>query len=173
LAKTTGIIAVVDTEHDLMAAAEQARLKYDLKLYDAFTPYPVHGLDQAMGVKRSWLPYITFIGGAAGLISAAALEIWTSAVDWPINIGGKPFVSFPAFVPIMFELTVLFGGLITLGALLWACGLPNLTPKILHPAATDDKFVLYIPSKEKNFNESAMTQFLKGLKAEEISVVAE
>ena len=173
MAKTTGIIAVFDTEHDLMQAAEQSRLKFALTHYDAFTPYPVHGLDDAMGIKRSWIPYVTFIAGATGLASAAALEIWTSAVDWPINIGGKPFVSFPAFVPIMFELTVLFGGLATLGALLYACGLPNLTPKILHPAITDDKFVLYIPSKEKNFNESAMTQFLKGLKAEEISVVAE
>ena len=103
------------------------------KKYDAYTPYPVHGLDDAMGLKRSWIPYATFFAGITGAISAAALEIWTSAVDWPINIGGKPMVSFPAFIPIIFELTVLFGGLTTMGALFYACDLPNFKRKFFIP----------------------------------------
>ena len=173
MAKTSCVIGVFKDSHDLLDAARACREKMGYKNYDAFTPYPVHGLDDAMGLKRSWIPYVTLVAGLTGLATAAALEIWTSAIDWPINIGGKPFVSLPAFVPIMFELNVLFGGLCTVGALFFACGLPNLQKKILHPRITNDRFVLWVPADEKNFSEAAVTQFLKGLKAEEVSVVAE
>ena len=105
MAKIRGIIGVFKDEHELLHAAKAGKEKMGFQKYDAYTPYPVHGLDAAMGVKRSWIPWATFIAGATGTLSAAALEIWTSAVDWPVNIGGKPMVSFPAFVPIMFELT--------------------------------------------------------------------
>jgi len=173
MSKVSGIIGVFKDSHDLVDAAKAGREKMGFKKYDAFTPYAVHGLDDAMGIKRSWLPYATFTAGLTGLMSAAALEIWTSAVDWPINIGGKPLVSFPAFVPIMFELTVLLGGLTTVGALFYACGLPGLGKKILHPRITNDRFILWVPSEETGFNENTITQFMKTHKAEEISVVTE
>jgi hypothetical protein len=166
-----GTIGVFKTEDDLLAAAKEARQKMNYTKFDAFTPYPVHGLDDAMGLKRSWLPYVTFVAGALGLASAAALEIWTSAFDWPINIGGKPFISFPAFVPIMFELTVLIGGLCTVGALFWVCGLPNKTHQFLHPRITNDRFILYIPTSEKNYNESEVKNFLSRFHPEEIAKV--
>ena len=168
---TSGVIAVFKSEETLMAAAKEARLKKNYKKYDACTPYPVHGLDDAMGVKRSWLPWVTFCAGLTGTITALTLEIWTSAVDWPINVGGKPFISLPAFIPITFELTVLFGGLATVGALFYVCGLPNMNPQILHPGITNDKFVLFVPSDEENFNETEVQAFLKTLKPEEVSVV--
>ncbi len=173
MAKTTGVIAVFKTDKELIKAAKTAREKHNYKHYDAFTPYAVHGLDDAMGIKRSWLPWVTFLAGLTGTCTALALEIWTSAVDWPINVGGKPLVSLPAFIPITFELTVLFGGLATVGALFVVCGLPNLGAKILHPKITDDRFVLYVPSSEKNFNENEVFQFLKSLSPEEVSVVTE
>lgn len=173
MAKIRGIFGVFKDEHELINAAKAGKEKMGFQRYDAYTPYAVHGLDAVMGVKRSWIPWATFIAGATGTLSAAALEIWTSAVDWPINIGGKPMVSFPAFVPIMFELTVLFGGLTTLGALLYACGLPKINPRILHPRITNDRFVLWVPASENGFNENTVTQFLKSQKAEEVSVVAE
>jgi hypothetical protein len=166
-----GTIAVFTNEADLIKAARATREKFSLQKYDAFTPYPVHGLDDAMNIKRSWLPYVTFAAGAAGLASAVFLEVWTSAFDWPVNIGGKPFISFPAFVPIMFELTVLFAGLATVGALFFACRLPNKTHHFLHPRITNDRFVLYIPSKEKNYDEGEVKQFLNQFHPEEISVV--
>lgn len=156
-----------------MNAARTAREKKNYKNYDAFTPYAVHGLDDAMGVKRSFLPWVTFFAGLTGTVTALVLEIWTSAIDWPINVGGKPFVSLPAFIPITFELTVLFGGLATVGALFYVCGLPNIKPLILHPRITNDRFVLFVPSTEPGFNESDVTLFLKTLNAEEVSVVAE
>jgi hypothetical protein len=173
MAKTMGVMAVFNNENDLIHAARAVRQKYNLKKYDAFTPYPVHGLDDAMGLKRSWLPWVTFIAGGTGTLTALALQIWTSAIDWPVNIGGKPLISLPAFIPITFELTVLFGGLATVGALFVVCGLPNLNPKVLHPGITNDKFVLYIPSDEAGFNEGDVTQFLRGLKPEQVSTVAE
>ena len=171
--KNLGLIAVFKDEFALLKAVKSAREKFDLKKFDAFTPFPVHGLDDAMGIKRSFLPWVTFIAGLTGTVSALALQIWTSAVDWPINIGGKPFVSLPAFIPITFELTVLFGGLATVGALFVVCGLPNSKPKILHPRITNDRFVLFVPSTETNFKEQEVTQFLKSLHPEEVSVVTE
>src|ERR1700742_4132558 len=105
MTKTAGVIAVFKDENDLISAARQAREKMRFTKYDAFTPYPVHGLDDAMGIKRSWLPWVTFFAGLTGALTALALDVWTSAVDWPVNIGGKPLVSLPAFIPIIFELT--------------------------------------------------------------------
>lgn len=169
----SGVIGVFTTEEDLLAVAKAAREKKNFRKYDAFTPYPVHGLDDAMGIKRSFLPWVTFVAGATGTLTALALQIWTSAWDWPLNIGGKPFVSLPAFIPITFELTVLFGGLATVGAMFYVNGLPNFKNKILHPEITKDKFVLYVPSDEDNFSESDVTQFLKSFKAKEVSVVQE
>lgn len=173
MSKTVGVMAVFKNEDDLINAARQTRDKYNFKHYDAFTPYAVHGLDDAMGIKRSWLPWVTFLAGLSGTVTALALEIWTSAVDWPLNIGGKPFISLPAFIPITFELTVLFGGLATVGALFYVCGLPNPNPKILHPRITNDRFVLFVPATESNFKEQEITQYFKGFKAEEVTVVTE
>ncbi len=166
-------MAVFKSEGDLVEAARKTREKFNFKKYDAFTPYPVHGLDDAMGLKRSWLPWVTFFAGLSGTLTALALEIWTSAVDWPINVGGKPFVSLPAFIPIVFELTVLFGGLATVGALFYVCGLPRLNPKILHPRITNDRFVLFVPCDDSNYNEIELAQFFKGFKAEEVSAVTQ
>lgn len=173
MASSKGVIAVFNNERDLLVAARAAREKKQYSKYDAFTPYPVHGLDDAMGIKRSFLPWVTFVAGLTGTISALALEIWTSAYDWPINIGGKPFISLPAFIPITFELTVLFGGLATAGAMIWVCGMPNVGLRPLHLGITNDKFVLFVPSTEKNYNESDVKQFLTGFKPEEVTVVNE
>ncbi len=168
---SNGMIAVFKNEGDLLSAARAAREKMGFQNYDAFTPYPVHGLDDAMGLKRSWLPYVTFVAGITGTVSALLLQIWTSAFDWPINIGGKPFISFPAFIPITFELTVLFGGLATVGALFFVCGLPNLKRKPLDLRITNDRFVLFVPSSEKKYNEGELKTFLSQFHPEEVSVV--
>jgi hypothetical protein len=171
LKASEGVMAVFKGETELIKATQSVREKFGLTKFDVFTPYPVHGLDSAMGLKRSWLPWITFGAGLSGTISALALEIWTSAIDWPINVGGKPMISLPAFIPITFELTVLFGGLATVGALFYVCGIPDLAPKILHPRITNDRFVLFVPSTETNYKEQEVTQFLKTFNPEEVTVV--
>ena len=111
-----GVIGYFEDDHDLIHAMEQVReAKY--QYFDAFTPYPVHGLDAAQGLKRSPLPFVTFAAGITGCTLGFLLQYWTSAVDWPINVGGKPMNSWPAFIPVTFECTVLFAGLATVGAM--------------------------------------------------------
>jgi len=160
--------------------------------FDVFTPYPVHGLDAAQGLKRSPLPYVTFIAGATGFMLAMGLQYWTSAVDWPLNVGGKPFFSWPAFVPILFELTVLLAGLSTVGAMFALNGLPNIFKKSFDPALTRDRFAVVIDAPRvktedddgdddeeapaavksyKAFSESEAAEFLKKLGAKEVRTV--
>ena len=165
-----GVLGLFKSESEIIEAAKQARAK-GFERYDAFTPYPVHGLDDAMGIQRSFLPWVTFVAGVTGTFTALALQIGTSAYDWPLNVGGKPLISLPAFIPITFELTVLFGGLATVGALFAVCGLPALKAPVLHPRITNDRFGLFIPATEKQFNENNVVTFLKGLKAEEVTVI--
>ncbi|MGZ3708324.1 MAG: DUF3341 domain-containing protein, partial [Bdellovibrionota bacterium] len=137
----TGVIGFFADPDQLIEATQKVRdARYEH--FDAFTPYPVHGLEAAQGLKRSPLPFVTFGAGLTGACCGFLLEYWTSAVDWPLIVGGKPFNSWPAFVPIMFEATVLFAGLATVGAMFLLNGLPNLRRKIFDPAITRDKFAL-------------------------------
>jgi hypothetical protein len=162
-----GTAAIFNTEAEVLKAAHAVRMA-GFKKFDAITPYPVHGMEEAVGIQRSWIPYVTFTMGIFGLLSAWLLTWWTSAVNWPLNIGGKPFHSLPAFIPIMFELTVLFAALSSVAALFWVCGLPKVNPPIIHPDLTSHKFGIFIPSDDMGYNESKVTEMLKGLGASEI-----
>jgi hypothetical protein len=102
--------AVFRHEQELLDAALEAR-QAGFEVYDVYTPFPVHGMDQAAGLRPSRLTWIALIAGAVGLMFGLGLQVWTSAYDWPLNVGGKPFNSFPLFIPVTFELTVLFSGL--------------------------------------------------------------
>lgn len=136
------VLAIYDCEEKLLAAAHKAKEK-NYKFYDIYTPFPVHGLDDAMGIKRSILPYVTFAMGTLGLIIAAATQIWMSSMDWPINVGGKPFISLPAFIPISFELTVFFAAHMTVGAFLFLNKLyPGRKPVIFDINQTCHTFVV-------------------------------
>lgn len=138
------ILATFDDEHDLVEISHDLK-KSQITIEDFYTPFPVHGLDVFLGITRSRLPFVTFVAGAIGLTFAMLFQIWTSAVDWPINVGGKPMLSIPAFVPIAFELMVLFGALTTVAAFFYVSKLyPTKTPKILHPRQLDDKFLVLV-----------------------------
>ena len=147
-----GVLALYDNPDTLLSAAARVR-EHGFPGVDAYTPYPVHGLSEAIGIRKSWVPYVTLVMGLTGAGLGLLFEIWASAVDWPINIGGKPYVSLPAFVPIMFECGVLIGGTMTLAALLLACGLPNFQAPILDRSLTDDRFGLFIPESGPGWNE--------------------
>ena len=185
-----GVVGFFDTTSALIKATAQIRdAKYHR--FDAFTPFPVHGLEAAQGLKRSPLPWVTLTAGFIGLCLAFLLEYWTSAVDWPLIVGGKPFNSWPAFVPIMFELTVLFAALCTVGAMFAFNGLPNLRRRAFDPAITRDKFALVIEAPSpvdledeeavakqaaklksfKAFSETEATEFLKKAGAREVRSV--
>ncbi|MBI4125158.1 MAG: DUF3341 domain-containing protein [Deltaproteobacteria bacterium] len=168
--KLLGIVAVFKDPYHLLRAAGEAQRR-QFKHCDAFTPYPVHGLDKLLGIKRSLIPWVTLVFGLAGCLGGLGLQIWTSAVAWPLNIGGKPFLSIPAFIPITFECTVLLGGLATFAALLMFCRLPNYHTRALDKEITNDAFALYISAKEEGFREGDVREFLEKSGAYEIKMV--
>src|SRR5215472_15229378 len=105
------------TDSETLLTAVRAVRQNSFRIYDVFAPYPVHDLDHAMGVKHSRLPWVTFVVGVLALSFALIFQFYTSVLDWPLNVGGKPDNSTLAFVPICFELTVLLSGLATVAAL--------------------------------------------------------
>src|SRR3954471_10667520 len=106
MAQMSGMVGIWLDDKDLLRAARRSR-DSGFKEMEAITPFPLHEIDSILGISRSPLPYVTFIFGLSGCLFGIWFTIWTSAVSWPLNIGGKPFVSAPAFVPIWFELTIL------------------------------------------------------------------
>ena len=147
------IVGIFDDEEKLLAVTEKATDK-KVPIYDIYTPFPVHGLDEAMGIKRSILPYVTFVAGATGMLFALGYQIWTLGINWPINIGGKPSISIPSFIPITFEVTVLFGAHTTVAAFLALCKLfPGKKPVIVHEEQTCNKFVMCIDKDEVSFED--------------------
>jgi len=165
-----GVLALYEDPDTLLRAATLVRER-GFTGADAYTPYAVHGLSEALGIKKSWIPYVTLVMGLTGAGLGLYFQIWTSAYDWPINVGGKPFISLPAFIPITFESGVLIGGTMTLAALLVACGLPDFTTKVLDSNLTNDKFAIFIPESGREWNETRTIEFLKGTKPSEVRVV--
>lgn len=162
-----GTAAIFNTEKEVLKAAAAVRAAGFTK-FDAITPYPVHGMEEACGIKRSWIPYVTFTMGVLGCLAGWLLTWWTSAVNWPLNIGGKPFHSLPAFIPILFELTILFAALSSVGALLWVCGLPKVNPPVIHPDLTSHKFGIFIPTDDSGYESGKVETLLRGLGAAEV-----
>ena len=153
--------AVFRHEGELLAAALQAR-EEGFEVHDVYTPFPVHGMDQAAGLNRSRLTWIALIAGAVGLMFGLGLQVWTSAYDWPLNVGGKPFNSFPLFIPVTFELTVLFSGLIAIGVLLVRNRLWLFSKRMVFSRVTDDRFVIVLKQSDASFDVSrAMKLFAR------------
>jgi len=151
--------ALFENEDDLVAGAGAAR-RAGFEIYDAYTPFPVHGLDRAVGLAPSRLTWIAFVAGAVGLIFALTLQVWTSAYDWPLNVGGKPFNSFPLFIPVAFELTVLFSGLIAIGVLFARHRMWLFSKRQVFERVTDDRFVLVLKQSDASFDiEKAVNLF--------------
>ncbi|MBI3822772.1 MAG: DUF3341 domain-containing protein [Planctomycetes bacterium] len=135
-------------EHDLIAATTAARAR-GYPIVDAYTPYPVHGLETAMGLKRSRLGVLCFVMGVAGVGLAMLLQHWTMAIDWPINVGGRPFNSWPAYVPVAFEVLVLLAGFGVVFAFFGVSRFfPGKTASIASADVTNDRFVLVIEAKD-------------------------
>lgn len=161
---TPGVAALWEDERAFLKAVQTAHRKG--LMFTTLSPFPVHGLEEAMEIKRSWIPWVTFFGGLFGCLFGLWFTRWTSAVSWPIIVGGKPFWSLPAFIPIIFELTILFSALSSLGALLYACGLPRRNPPVIDPDLTSHKFAIFVSEKDRSKEETKT--FLKELEALEI-----
>ncbi len=136
--------AVFQQEEEIVSVTQACRDR-GYEIIDVFTPYPVHGLDRAMGLKPSRIPFACFAFGILGASLMFFFQVWSSAVDWPANIGGKPLNSAPAFVPVTFETAVLLAGLGTIFVLLARSRLfPSKRPVIQDRRLTDDHFLLAI-----------------------------
>jgi hypothetical protein len=168
----SGMAGIWLDEHTVVKAATKAR-EMGFKKFDAITPYPVHGMEEAIGIQRSGIPYVTFIAGIIGGSSGLLLTWWTSAVNWPINVGGKPFFSLPAFIPIVFELTILFAALASVVALFIKCGLPKVDPPIIDPDLTCHKFALFIPRDDVGYDEARIEKLFREWGAAEVKKMAE
>lgn len=166
-----GAVAYFDSPKAILEAAYKTKAK-GMQAVETYTPFPVHGMNDALGIKLSIVPWATLICGLGGFTLAHALQIWTSAVNWPINVGGKPFISYPAFIPIIFELTVLLGALGTVAFTFFLMGMPSFR-KPIDPRLTDDRFALYVPFSAKNGSEQEVQQFLNGLNPERVALISE
>ncbi len=162
------IVGSFEEEEVLFPAVKNVR-RAGYKLHDVYTPYPVHGLDHAMGLRETSLHTMGFIYGILGLTTAIAGMGWIFTTDWPLNIGGKPHFPLPAFIPIAFELTVLFAAV---GMVMTFCYLNQMMPGVkkhhFSPRATDDAFVMVIECTDQS-NEEEIKSFLGSIGAIEIN----
>ena len=151
-----GVLAEYDTPDQLISAAHKVR-QAGFEKWDTYSPFPVHGIDAAMGIKMTVLPWFTLIAGLTGLATAIIMQWWMNAYDYPWLISGKPTWSIPANVPIMFELTVLFSAITTLVGMLMLNGLPHPSHALdqvkRFARVTDDKFFLLIQAADPKFDE--------------------
>lgn len=174
--KVYGIGAEFAGAADLFHAAEKVR-DAGFKRWDVHSPFPIHGMDAAMGLGKSWLSAVVLFGGITGLLTAAVLTMYPSLIEYPLIVNGKPtnFFSVPAFFPIMFELTVLFSAFACVGGML----VFNQLPKWYHPVfnwerftkVTDDGFFLVIEARDPQFSEAKTSQFLEEIGGTHITVV--
>jgi mono/diheme cytochrome c family protein len=163
-----GLLAEFETAEALVAAARRVR-EAGYRRWDTYAPFPVHGLERAMGVGMTRLPWLVFVIGIAGLLSGLVMQWWMNAVDYPLNVAGKPLWSLPANVPIIFELTVLSAGVAAFVAVLAG----NLLPEYYHPVfsverfrrASDDRFFLCITRRDELFDNERTAGFLATLGA--------
>ena len=167
-----GLVAEFPTEHDLIDAVEKTRLA-GYRRIEAYTPFPVEGLYEALALKRNNVPLITLIGGLTGGLGGFFFQLWVSAIAYPLNIGGRPLNSWPAFIPVTFELTVLGAALSAVFGMLALNGLPrphhplfNVNRFVRH--ATSDRFFLCIEARDPKFNISESARFLKALHASHV-----
>lgn len=172
--RNVGYLAEFSDPGALVEAVKALRKKGYAKL-DTFTPFPVHGMDRAMGLSTSKLGYIIFLGGATGLALGWWLQWWTSAVDFSINISNKPFFAIESSVPIMFELTVLFSALTAVGAMLALNGLPRPYNPLFNSRrfarVTDDGFFLQIGNGDSDVDREEVVGDLVGLGAMHVEYV--
>ncbi|MBM4170384.1 MAG: DUF3341 domain-containing protein [Ignavibacteria bacterium] len=166
---------IFNSPDEIIHAAEKA-VEKGYKKYDVHTPYPLHGMNSVMNLPPSKLGYIALIVGLSGALAALLTMFWISAIDYPIVIGGKPLFSFPAYVPIMFEVTVLSASIATVLAMLFFFfKLPNnahpLNGTEYMQKVASDKYGISIQCDEKLFEEKSVIEFLKSVHAKDITPI--
>ena len=171
-----GILAEFDTPTQLVDAARQVRDAGYTKT-DAFSPFPLHEIDEALGIKRSILPYLVFCGAVTGLLTGIGLQVFVHYIDYPLNVGGRPYISIPSFVPPSYELTILFAGFTAVFGMLFLNGLPRPYHPVFNverfALATREKFFLIIEAEDPKFDYEETRSFMESLDAQEVFDVDE
>jgi hypothetical protein len=169
-----GMMAEFEQPEQILHAAQSA---YDAgyRRMDAYSPMPVHGLSEAIGFHKSRLPLIVLIGGIVGCFTGFGFQYWVSVINYPVIIAGKPMNSWPAFIPVTFECTILFAALSAVFGMLALNGLPQPYHPVFNvdrfERATRDRFFLCIEARDPKFDRVATRAFLESLAPHEISEV--
>lgn len=169
-----GLIAEFETPDEIVEAVTRAR-EVGYRDMDAYSPFPIHELFEAMEHHNTWVPPIVLAGGLTGMTAGFLLQSWTAVIDYPLNVGGRPMLSWPSFIPITFESMVLFAAFSAVIGMLALNGLP----KPYHPVfnapgferASQDRFFLCIEAVDPMFDQTTTTQFLRSLGAKRIADV--
>ncbi|HTP67845.1 MAG TPA: DUF3341 domain-containing protein [Dongiaceae bacterium] len=169
-----GVMGEFDTPEQLIAAAKKTR-EAGYKHVEAYTPFPIEGLSEHIGFHSTAVPYITLFGGVTGALTGFGLQYWCSAISYPLNIGGRPLNSWPAFIPVTFELTVLFSAIFAVVGMIAL----NKLPQPHHPVfnverfshASTDKFFLVIEARDPKFQLAESARFLQELNAKHVTEV--
>jgi len=169
-----GVMGEFETPEQLLAASKKAR-EAGYKHIDAYTPFPIEGLAHAIGFRWTAVPLITLIGGVLGGLGGFGLEYWCSAITYPLNIGGRPLNSWPAFIPVTFELTVLGASIFSVVGMIAL----NKLPQPFHPVfnverfvhASTDRFFLCIEARDPKFNLAETARFLQDQHAVHVTEV--
>jgi hypothetical protein len=158
-----------------LVGAAQAMRRAGYRRFDAHSPFPIHGMERAMGIRRSPLPWLVLGGGLMGFCCGLGLQIWINVFDYPLAISGKPFLSLPAFVPVTFDLTVLFAAFAAIGGML----LLNFLPMLYHPLlksrafarATRDGFFISVEARDPLFDAERTRELLESLGGKNVELL--
>lgn len=174
--KLFGVMAEFDTATELVDAARAVR-DAGYTRTDAFSPFPIHEIDEALGIKRSILPVLVFFGGITGLLLGVSLQVFVHYIDYPLNIGGRPFLSWPSFVPPSYELTILLAGFTAVFGMLFLNGLPRPYHPVFNvprfSLASREKFFLLIESADEKYDHEETRKLMESLKPQEVFDVEE
>jgi len=166
-----GVMAEFDNPTDLVAAAERT-YEAGYRRINGYSPYPIEELSEAIGFTRTGLPLIVLIGGILGGLGGFFMQYWMEVIDYPLNVGGKPYNSWPAFIPITFECTVLVAAFAAVLGMLML----NKLPQPYHPVfnapnfalATRDSFFLVIEASDRKFEHDEVVNFMRGLEPKDL-----
>lgn len=172
--KLYGLVAEFETAGELLAATGKAREAGYTKL-DAHSPLPIHGMEEAIGQSYTRLPFIVFVGGLMGGTGGYLLQYWTAVIDYPIAIGGKGLHSWPAFIPVTFECTILFAAFTAVIGMIAMNGLPRPHHPVFETPnferASQDRFFLAIEAEDPKYETGSTRQFLEELNPHAVSEV--